>query len=177
MPQRRPDAHGNHVLPQLLAQPDTGVEAFGDDVAQPVVDQDLHPGAGMRRKKAGQHGADHRLKGVTRGGQAHRARNQAALAAQLIQRAADLRQRRLQRTQQPLPGHRRRHAAAVALQEADAETCLKPFDRVAQRRRGHPQSSRGAGEAVGTRHGGKGRKVIKAASTHHPTLLNEPSRL
>ena len=37
----RPDAHGDHVLRHLLAEPHARVVALGDDVGQAIVDDDL----------------------------------------------------------------------------------------------------------------------------------------
>jgi len=37
----RPDAHGDHILRQLLTGPHAGVETLGDDIDQAVVDDDL----------------------------------------------------------------------------------------------------------------------------------------
>ena len=35
------DAHGDHVLRNLLAAPNAGVEALSDDIRQAIVDDDL----------------------------------------------------------------------------------------------------------------------------------------
>ena len=37
----RPDAHGDHVLRDLFAHPDSGIEAVGNDIGQAIVDDDL----------------------------------------------------------------------------------------------------------------------------------------
>ena len=47
----RPDAHGDHVLRHLLAEPHAGVVAFGDDVGQAVVDDDLDLDVGIVRQE------------------------------------------------------------------------------------------------------------------------------
>ena len=49
--QVRPDAHGDHVLGDLLAEPHAGVEALGDDVGQAVVDDELDRDVGIARQQ------------------------------------------------------------------------------------------------------------------------------
>ena len=47
----RPDAHRDHVLRHLLAEPHAGVVALGDDVGQAVVDDDLDLDVGVVRQE------------------------------------------------------------------------------------------------------------------------------
>lgn len=43
----QPDAHGNHILGNITAQPDTRIEAVSHDIGLAIVDCDLHLDIGI----------------------------------------------------------------------------------------------------------------------------------
>ncbi len=56
----RTDGNRDHVLIDLFAETDTRIEAFGDDVGQPVTVDDLDLNVGVVGQKPGQSGVDER---------------------------------------------------------------------------------------------------------------------
>jgi hypothetical protein len=65
--------------------------------------------------------------------QPHRARDEVALAPQLLDHAIDLRERGAQRTLQPLTRSGHRHAAAIAFQKPKVQAGFESFDHVTER--------------------------------------------
>ena len=143
----RPDAHGDHVLGHLLAEPDAGVVALGDDVGEAVVDVHLDPDVrvvGQQLASAGQRIVIGRV--LARrdadgaGGLLASSLSAASSASISSKRGAD-------GAQQALARLGRRDAARGAGQQPEAEPLLQPADGVAERGLRDAELRRGPGEA------------------------------
>jgi hypothetical protein len=131
-----------------LAQPNTGVEPFLDDVAERAVDDQLNPNirmGGEDRLELGPHDA---VEGMVRQRQPDRSRGLVARGPQGRKLVGYLRDAGCDRLEQALAGVGRSDAARCAVQEADAHARLSLADRVAERRLRHAEPGGGPGEAA-----------------------------
>ncbi len=156
----RPDAHGDHVLGHLFAEPDAGVEASLDNVGQSVFDDDFDIDLRIIRQQLLQRGPED---GFGRVFGCVDADGAGGLFAQFRQRGQfrfDLVEMRPDRRQQAFAGGGGRDAAGGARQQAKPQPFLEPPDRMAQRRLRHPEPGCGPGEAAFARDGEKGDQVV-----------------
>ena len=162
----RADAHGDHVLGHLLAQPDPGVITLGHDVGQAVVDDDLHLDVGIVRQEALQSGPEDRIGRVLGGGDPDGAGRLVAQRAQGRQLGVDLVEPWAHASQQAFARLGGRHAARGPAQQPQPEPRLEPANGVAERRLGHAELGRGPREAPLPRHGEEGQQVVEALARH-----------
>ncbi len=165
-PEIRPDRHGDHIPVDRLAQANTGVEAARDQVDQPVVDTDLDRDLGMRKQEVRQSGRQDRTRCVGEGGESQGTRRDTAPVVERRQPARDLRQRRIQRLQQPLARGGRRNAARGAGKQAHAEPLLEAPHGVAQRGRREAELGRCAREAADARDSRERRQIVEVTTPH-----------
>jgi hypothetical protein len=87
-----------------------------------------------------------------------------AVAADLPNRRAELRQDRAHAPEQVLAGLRQRHAARGPVEKSYPDARLEGPDRLAQGRRRDAERLRGPAEAQGLRHGHEGAQVGEVAA-------------
>ena len=162
----RADAHGNHVPRYLLAEADAGVIAFGDDVGQPIVDDDLDLDVGIVRQQLGQRGPENRLSRVLAGRDADRAGGLRAQFAESGQFGVDLLEPWAHGAQKTFASFRRRDAACRAREQTDSEALFQPSDGVAEGRLRHAELRRGFREAALLCDGDESEKIVGVVPEH-----------
>jgi hypothetical protein len=144
----RADSHGDHVLLDALAQPDAGVEALLDDVAERAVEDQLDADIGIVLEHGLQLRPDHAFQRMVGERQPDRARRPVAERHQRRDLVLDLGHAWRDRLEQPLARRRRRDVPSRARQQPDAHTGFKLLDRVAEGRLHDADPCRRPGEAA-----------------------------
>ena len=161
-----PDAHGDHVLGDLLAEAHARVITLGDDVGEAIVDDDLDLDVRVLGQELGELRPEYGIDGMVAGRDANRAGGLVAKVAQGLELGLDLLEPRAHGVEQALARRRRRDAARGAGQEPHAQPGLHPANGVAQRRLGNAELGRGLGEAALARDRHESQEIIEIAALH-----------
>jgi len=138
------DIHRHHVLGHRFDEPYAGIEPAGDNVDESILINDLKPDLRIGREKFLNQRQDDKLRAGPRCVDPQCSGRARAKAVHLLQRIADVAQRRLQALQEPLAGIGQRHAAGRPVEQADAKPLLQPADRMADGGGGHARLGGGA---------------------------------
>lgn len=146
-----PNAH--HVALDVLAQPNPGVVALGNDVDAAILERELELDAGVALSKCRQHRLDHERECRPRHGEPHSTHYLSWFRRDLVERRARLGERGTGHLEQPSPGVRDRHAPRRARDEDYAKLLLELTHALAQRRARDAQLAGAPGEALRARDG------------------------
>jgi hypothetical protein len=116
----RPYTHRDHVLRHLVAEPDAGVVALGNDVDQAVVNGELYLDVGVVGQQLREGGPEDRLCRMLSSRDADRAGGLFPQLAQRGQLRADVLQRRAEGAEQPLARLGGRDAPRCSSEETHA---------------------------------------------------------
>ena len=167
----RSNAHGDHVLCHHLAGANAGVVAFGDDIRQAVVNDDLHFDVRVVRQQLLQRGPEHGPYRVVVRRDANGAGRLVAQLAQCGQLRLDLLQARPRGPQQALARLGRRDAAGGAGQQSEPKPALEAAKGLAERRLRDTELRGGAGKAAFTRDRQKGHDIVEIGARHSEDQL------
>ena len=160
------DPDRDHVLRHLLAKTNAGIETFGHDIGQAIVDDDLGMDIRIVRQEPGQRRPENGARGVLACRDADGAGGFVAQVTESCELRLDLVEARAERTHQPLARLGRRHAPRRARQQPDPEPLFELAHRMAQRGLGHPEPGRRLGKAALPRHREERDQVVDIGSGH-----------
>ena len=160
------NAHGDHVLRDLLAETHPRVETLRHDVGEGVVDRDLHFDVRVVRQEALKSGPEDRRSRMLARAETNGARRLLAQITQVRERGVDLVEPRPHSAEKALARLRGRDAARRTGQETQSQAFFEAADRVAHRRRRYPELRRGAGETPLPRNGEKGEQIVDVLARH-----------
>ena len=160
------DAHGDHVLCDLLAEPNAGVVTLGDDIGQSVIDDDLDLDVRIFRQQLCQSRPQERDRRMLARTDADGAGGLLAQRAQRREFGIDFLKAGPDRTHEPFARLGRRDAARGAGQQPKSEPLFQAADGVAQRRLRHAELGCRFGEAAVLRDGQESQQIVDVFARH-----------
>lgn len=159
-------AHGNHIRLKIFAQPQTGIEALGDNVFETIIRGNLKCYIRIAAEKGTELGHDDILRGQARHGDAQRTRGAPAMLCQCTDDGIDIGQRRRQRFEEAPAFLCGRDAAGCAMKQPQTKAEFQGRDGMTDGRGRNAQLCRCLSEAQTFSHSGEDGELGELHTVH-----------
>ena len=173
-PEWRGEPHRHHVVGDHLAQPDSGVEALADDIAQAVIGHDVDRHVGKAHRHGRKDGHQRQRQGQPRRIDLEKPARPAFDRANALDPVRDVFQRRFRRGHERLAGLCQGDAARRAGEQWLADPLFHQPHRMADGGRAHAKFGGGQREAAAPRNGDDDGKVAKEIAIHSCMISHSP---